>query len=104
MTDSATLNAAAQRLAVERLEQVRSAEWQYYSGGVNRLTNFQGVIASQLVLPLLTNTPPITANVFTDVQSISTNPPVQLIRVRCVWTSLEGQTITNEVSTLRGPD
>jgi hypothetical protein len=105
MTDLSTLDAAAQRLAVERLEQVRSAEWKLYSGGGNQLTNFHGTISAPLDLPLLTSTP-ITATLITEVQTVglTNDPPLQRIRVQCVWTNLDGQFRTNEVATLRGPD
>ena len=107
MTDTSTLQAAAQRLAVERLEQVRSAEWKFFSGGINNLTNYDssstGPINAPLDLPLLTSTP-VMAAVTTEVQEVSTNPPLYRIRVLCVWTNRDGLPITNEVSTLRGPD
>jgi prepilin-type N-terminal cleavage/methylation domain-containing protein len=106
MTDTSTLQAAAQRLAVERLEQVRSAEWKFYSVGINNLTNYHdptNPINAPLDLPLLTSTP-VMAEVTTEVQEVSTNPPLYSIRVSCVWTNRDGLPITNEVSTLRGPD
>jgi len=107
MTDSSTLQGAAQRLADERLEQVRSAEWKYYSTGENMLTNFQGVVNTTLDLPLLAGSSvaaSLTTQVILVTNSSPNPPPLYLIRVVCVWTNLNGEVATNESWTLRGPD
>jgi hypothetical protein len=105
MTDSAVLQAAAQRLAVNRLETVRNAKWQYYGNQpTNQLLMFSstnsGVALPAAAVTLIT----VPADVITDVTMLSTNPPLARIRVGCVWTSPDGFVYTNEITTVRAPD
>lgn len=104
ITDSAMLQEAAQQLAVDRLEQVRSAEWVAYgTSQTNKLPWFEGQMKMQLEVPSV-STNKIDAWVTTAVTWVGNNPPLQRIDVVCLWTNLDGQVYTNAVSTLRAPN
>lgn len=105
MTDASTLQSAAHRLAVDRLDTVRLADWRNFgaTNEVNELPLFQGTVMAELELPLLT-TNRVWAALTTDVQDLGTNPPLFRIEVTCVWTNLSGQFFTNVLTTLRAPD
>ena len=105
VTDSATLQAAAHRMAVDRLDTVRLATWRHHgtTNEVNELPSFQNTILAGLELPLLT-TNRVIAAVTTEVTDLGTNPPLFRIHVTCVWTNLNGQVFTNALTTLRAPD
>ena len=104
ISDSTMLQGAAQRLAVERLEQVRTAEWEYYgSATTNQLQEFVGSIPVPLRVPSV-STNEIMARVITSVTSVNADPALQRIDVVCLWTNLDGHLYSNAVSTLRAPD
>jgi type II secretory pathway pseudopilin PulG len=105
VTDSATLQSAAHRLVVDRLDTVRLATWRNHgtTNEVNELPRFGNTMVSELELPLLT-TNRVLASLTTEVQSLGANPPLFRIQVVCVWTNLSGQVFTNSLTTLRAPD
>jgi type II secretory pathway pseudopilin PulG len=105
LTDVTTLQAAGQRLVVQRLDTVRQSSWRYVgtTNELNQLTNFAGTLMLPLELPLLTPQP-FMARLVTQVDGLGTNPPLQRIRVTCIWTNTNGQAYTNQVATLRAPD
>lgn len=105
LTDSATLQAAAHRLAADRLGTVRLATWRHHGTAdeVNDLPLFNGTILAELELPLLT-TNVVMAAVTTEATDLGANPPLFRIHVECVWTNLNGQVFTNTLTTLRAPD
>ena len=101
----AALLQAANALAMERIEETRSARWD--------VTGWPGV--DQLVIsnfPLKTVTLDMsgsgtlitTASLQAEISKVSTNPPLKRIRVNCVWKFRSGPLITNSIETFRAPD
>jgi prepilin-type N-terminal cleavage/methylation domain-containing protein len=94
---------AANSIAVQGLERARAAKWDP-AGGVDRLqtsylTNTWEVLdvpSGQTTLVCATNCYAIT--------TISTAPPLKMIRVDCVWRFLDRGLYTNTVSTYRTVD
>jgi hypothetical protein len=41
---------------------------------------------------------------YTQITTVSTNPPLKRIRVDCVWMFQTGQLMTNTIETCRSPD
>jgi hypothetical protein len=96
---------AAQSLAVMRLEQTRAAKWDRLA--YPPIDQVQGLNASTSIevldLPIMGNNIAYATN-FTTVTSISTNPPLKMVRVDCVWSFGTRGTFTNSVLTYRAPD
>ncbi len=96
---------AGQSLAIQRLEQTRAAKWDASSyPPVDELvsSNFPVAVADLNVPNTGTNT--FKATNTTTITSISTNPPLKLIRVDCTWRCLGRGPFTNTVVSYRGPD
>ena len=100
---------AAQSLAIQRLEQTRSASWdplRYPPADDLMQTNFP-VVYTNLDIPLTgTNTPYCTNT--TTITLVSTNPYLKLIKVDAVWnfrwSNQRTRLFTNTVMTYRAPD
>jgi len=95
---------AAQSLAMQRVEQARSAKWDRLAvPPVDRLvaSNFPAVVEILDVPNSGTNLTYATNVVF--ISTVSTNPPLKMIHVECTW-SLRGNVFTNSVTTYRAPD
>jgi len=104
ITDSSLLQAAAQRLATDRLEMVRLGRWQHYGAQpTNQLSSYVGTTVTSLQVPSVTSSQ-ILASVVTQVSSLGANPPLTLIQVQCIWTDPNGFNYTSEVATVRAPD
>lgn len=96
---------AAHSLAIQRMEQVRSATW-------NMTGEFpvDNVVAanfpdSKSVLDLpVSGSNVVTATTFTTITSVSANPALKLIRVDCVWPYRERGFFTNTLITYRAPE
>ncbi len=101
----AALYQAAHARAMERLEETRFAKWDVAVWpAVDQLvaTNFP---TKTVVLDLSGSGAVATmATLQTVISQVATNPPLKRIRVNCVWTFRNVQTITNSVETLRAPD
>jgi prepilin-type N-terminal cleavage/methylation domain-containing protein len=96
---------AAQSLAMMRLEQVRSAKWDTLAyPPVDQVVeaNFPARV-EVLDLPV-SGDGIVYATNFTSITSVSTTPPLKLIRVDCVWSFLDRGVYTNTISTYRAPD
>jgi type II secretory pathway pseudopilin PulG len=98
---------AAQALAVQRLEQARSAKWdRLASPAIDELvsSNFPTVITN-LDIPIISSVPKTMVSLTTSISWVTTNPPLKFIQVSCVWTNLMSLRIyTNLVSTYRAAD
>lgn len=100
-----SLYMAANARAMERIEQARGAQWDIASFPVmDQLvaTNFPD--ETNVVLDLdesgsVTNL----ATLKTYISQLSTNPPLKIIRVDCIW-QFQGEDITNSIETCRSPD
>jgi type II secretory pathway pseudopilin PulG len=96
---------AAHSLALQRLEQVRAATWNIASE-----TDIDEVIAAnfpatQAVMDLpVSGTNAIRATIFTTITTVSSNPPLKLVRVDCAWPSHRRGWFTNTLMTYRTPE
>lgn len=98
---------AAHALAMQQLEQARSAKWDIESTPpVNELTNIPPVTSAVLDLPV-SGTNVVWATNYASVSTIaiSTNPPVtvQMVEVNTVW-PFGGRLYTNRVADYFAPD
>ena len=104
-TDWQAHSLAAESLAMQRVEQCRSAKWDTRAyPPVDELiaSNFPTVTA-QMDLPVAgTNT--AYATVYTTISSITTDPPLRMIQADCVWQFYGNKVFTNTVVTYRAPD
>jgi len=96
---------AAHSLAIQKMEQIRSAAWNLTGEfPLDNVTeaNFP-VSKSVLDLPI-SGSNVVTAVTYTTIQSVSTNPPLKLIRIDCVWPFRERGLFTNTIMTYRAPE
>jgi prepilin-type N-terminal cleavage/methylation domain-containing protein len=96
---------AAQAMASEGLEQVRAAKWDpSASPPVDQVTNSNFPTISATLDVVGGGRSVIRATNITTITTISTNPPLRMIRVDCVWRFLNAPLTTNSISTYRAPD
>lgn len=104
-TDWQAHSLAAQSLAMQRIEQCRSAKWDTRSyPPVDQLisSNFP-VVTAQMDLPTSgTNTS--FATIYTSITNLSADPPLRMIEADCVWQYYGNKYFTNAVVTYRAPD
>ncbi len=96
---------AANSLAMMRLEQTRAAKWDTLATPVvDELvaSNFPPAIEI-LDIPIAGTNVALATNI-TTISAVSTNPPLRLIEVQCVWSFYTGRVFTNTVTTYRAPD
>ena len=96
---------AAQSLAIQRMEQARAANWDPLSSPlVDELvaTNFPAV-TEILDIPR-SGTNVVYATNLTTITLVSTNPPLKMIRVECVWSYMDRGFFTNSILAYRAPD
>ena len=98
-------NLAAQSLAMQRLEQTRAAVWQ-----PSAVTPIDDLVAANyptdtqiLDVPLQGGTNKIYATNYTYITTISTAPPLRMVRIDCVWSFPKKGSITNRIVTYRAP-
>lgn len=98
-------NLAAESLALQRLEQTRATSWQPNNYPVKDELQASNFPNQTLVLDVpLQGTNIVNATIYTTITTITTNPPVRMIRVDCAWPFPNRGTITNTVVTYRSPD
>jgi Tfp pilus assembly protein PilV len=96
---------AANAMAMQQVERTRAAKWDIItSPPIDELTasNFPTRVAI-LDLPRSGNNIAYATN-FTDVSVVSTNPPLKMVRVDCVWSFMSRKAFTNTMVTYRRPD
>lgn len=96
---------AAHSMAMQRMEQVRSAKWDTAAyPPVDRVvsTNFPAV-TSILDMPV-SGTNSVLATITTTITAVSANPPLKLVRVDCVWPFMNRGFYTNTITSYRAPD
>jgi prepilin-type N-terminal cleavage/methylation domain-containing protein len=96
---------AANSLAIQRMEQTRAAKWDLQaSPQVDNMqqTNFPPQV-EVLDVPI-SGTNFVYATNFTTISNVSTNPPLRMVRVDCVWSFVNGRIFTNSITTYRSPD
>lgn len=94
---------AANALALQRLEQVKAAKWDP-AGGVDQVVGANFPARSEILDVPVTKTNIVYATNRTTITSISTTPPLKMVRVDCTWTFLNRGVFTNSVVTYRAPD
>jgi hypothetical protein len=98
---------AANSLAMQRLEQARACRWDPL--GYNRYndelvqTNFPITTNNVLDMPVAGGNVVYATNI-TTITTMSTNPPLKMIRVDCIWAFRGNGPFTNTVVTYRAPD
>ena len=103
--EQAACSTAAELMARQRIEQVRGAKWDPLAEPpVNELvaSNFP-VVVSTLDLPVAINRPLYSTN-STTISTVSSSPPLTMIRVDCVWSLLDRGPFTNSITAYRAPD
>jgi prepilin-type N-terminal cleavage/methylation domain-containing protein len=101
----AELYQAANARAMQRIEEIRSAQWDTSIWpAVNQLvaTNFPDQVVS-LDMPG-SGSGGTSATIQTTISQISLSPPIMGIRVDCIWQFRGVEWITNTIETLRAPD
>jgi Tfp pilus assembly protein PilV len=101
----AAYHLAAHSLAMQRLEQSRSAKWDLQSTPITDElvgTNFP-LIVEVLDIPI-SKTNVVFATNQTTITTISTTPPLKMVRVDCTWRFMTDRIFTNTVVTYRAPD
>ena len=96
---------AAQSLAMQRLEQTRASKWDPTANpSVDQLveSNFP-VVVDILDIPV-SGTNVVYATNRTTITTVSTTPPLKMIRVECSWSFQDRRVHTNQLMTYRAPD
>ena len=96
---------AAQSLAMQRLEQSRSAKWNptgFPPVDELQTTNFPVSLAI-LDVPI-SGTNIVYATNYMTISTVSVQPPVKMVRVECVWRYANRGLYTNAIATYRAPD
>lgn len=96
---------AANSMALQRLEQVRSAHWDTLAyPAVDEVVsaNFP-VVVQPLDLPTSGTNAVYGTNVIT-ISTVSANPPIKLVRSQCTWQFPGRGVFTNTITIYRTPD
>jgi type II secretory pathway pseudopilin PulG len=94
---------AAQSLASQGVEQVRSAKWDPGSWPlIDELPPTNFAMVETLDVPI-SGTPVFATNLIS-VSDVSTNPAIRQIRVDCTWMFVKRGPFTNTMITFRAPD
>ena len=94
---------AAQSLAVMRLEQTRAAKWDRVALVDQVVSSNFPVAVEVLDLPVVGTNIAYATN-FTTVTMVSTDPPLKMIQVDCIWAFANRGIFTNTVITYRAPN
>ncbi len=96
---------AAQSLAVMRLEQARAAKWDRLAyPPLDQLVSGNFPMTVEVLDIPVTGTNIAYATNLTTVTTISTTPPLKMIRVDCIWAFGSRGVFTNTVATYRAAD
>lgn len=96
---------AASSLAIQKLEQSRAAKWdRLASPPIDNLISNNFPQDVQILDIPISQTNIVYATNFTTILQISTNPPLRMIRVDCVWRFMSRGLFTNTIATYRAPD
>ena len=96
---------AAHALALQRLEQIRSAKWDTAAfPGVDNVTSANFPDTTNLLELPISGTNVVNATLRTAITTLSSNPPLKMIRIDCIWRYLSHGTFTNTVISYRAPD
>lgn len=96
---------AAHSLAIQKMEQIRSAAWNLTGEfPLDNVTEANFPVAKSVLDLPISGSNVVTAVTYTTIQSVSTNPPLKLIRIDCVWPFRERGLFTNTIMTYRAPE
>ena len=96
---------AAQSLAIQRLEQARAAKWDPMGApSVDLLVQSNFPTLTEILDIPVSGTNVTYATTTTTITNISTDPPLKLISVECVWKFQNRGLFTNSIATYRAPD
>lgn len=96
---------AANSLALMRVEQTRAAKWDTLATPrVDQLTQTSFPPAVEILDIPIAGTNMALATNFTTITTISSDPPLRLVQVDCVWSFHNGRVFTNTIITYRAPD
>lgn len=99
----ASYHTAAQSLAMQRIEQARAAKYDLQADPPVDLTNSVSTTRDILDIPISKTNVVYATNVLT-ISTVSTNPPLKMLRVDCSWTYAGHRVFTNTIVTYRSPD
>jgi prepilin-type N-terminal cleavage/methylation domain-containing protein len=103
--EKSALSLAANAMAMQRIEEARSAKWDTSSSpAVDQLvaTNFPDKVVTLDVSG--TGSGITYATNLTQISVISASPPLKRIHVDCVWSFRGSKLFTNSIETCRSPD
>jgi type II secretory pathway pseudopilin PulG len=96
---------AANSLALQRLEQARAATWDRLGFPVvDELVASKFPDDVQVLDVPAKHTNLLHATTHTTIVTLSTNPPLKMIRVDCAWKFITGEVFTNTIVTYRAPN
>jgi prepilin-type N-terminal cleavage/methylation domain-containing protein len=94
---------AASSLALQQLERIRGAKWDSQAANDQVISGNFPVTVEILDIPI-TKTNIVYATNRTTITTISTAPPLKMVRVDCTWRFMSRAVSTNSVATYRAPD
>ena len=96
---------AAHSLAMQRLEQTRAAKWDPNGWPTaDELISSNFPVRQEVLDIPISGTNLVYATNFTTITTLSTTPPLKMIRVDCTWMFLSRGPFTNSVVTYRTAD
>jgi type II secretory pathway pseudopilin PulG len=96
---------AAQSLAMQRLEQTRAAKWDLQAEPrIDNLVSSNFPKSIEVLDIPITKTNVVYATNLTTITTLSTNPPLKMIRVDCTWAFAGHRVFTNTLVSYRAPD
>jgi prepilin-type N-terminal cleavage/methylation domain-containing protein len=96
---------AAQSLALQRLEQARAAKWDLDgSPSIDQLVTGNFPLKLEILDIPRSGTNIVYATNITTISTLSTIPPLKLIRVDCIWRFISRGPFTNTAMTYRTVD
>jgi type II secretory pathway pseudopilin PulG len=106
-SNGAAYSLAANALAVQRYEQTRGARLDATASPmVDELvsSNFPPQVLTVDVPQTTGNRTPISANLYTTITTLSTNPMIKAVQIDCVYDVPRGGTYTNTIVSYRGSE
>lgn len=96
---------AAHSLALQRIEQVRAAKWdQAAYPAVDQVVQANFPVTTNVLDLPSSGTNMVYATNYTTITTVSTNPPLKMVRVDCVWQFPGRGVYSNTVVSYRAPD
>ncbi len=104
-SDWASRSLAADTAAIRRMEQIRVARWDTLAASATDQVVEANFPPTELALDIpQKDSVPVRGTLRTTIQQISSNPPLKMVQVDCVWASLDGRSFTNKLISYRAPN